>query len=76
MPINLISVMKSLYASEINVEIFSFWDGGWEVKLGDNMNGYKAEKNFYNLDDAAEWLQTEALRQYPDSVFAKATTAD
>lgn len=69
---SLTAVMQALYASEINVEISSFWDGGWDVKLGDQMNGFKVEKNFDNLDDAAPWLIAEAKTAYPNSEFAKA----
>lgn len=36
-------VLARAYKSEINVEISTFWDGGWDVKLGDPMNGYLAE---------------------------------
>lgn len=66
--------MQALYASEINVSISCFWDGGWDVKLGDEMNGFKAERTFENseLDSAGAWLVREAKRAFPDSVFAKA----
>lgn len=69
---NLLAVMLALYASEINIAVSCFWDGGWDVKLGDNMNGFKAEKNFDDLDSAAPWLIDEAKRLYPTSEFAKA----
>lgn len=68
----LTAVMRALYANEINVAISSFWDGGWDVKLGDEMNGFKAESNFDNLDDAASWLIDEAKKAFPRSDFAKA----
>ena len=38
-------VMKNLYDSEINCSINSFWDNHWDVKLGDEMNGFGAEGN-------------------------------
>lgn len=37
------SVMAALYRSEINCSVSSFWDAGWEVRLGDEINGYVAE---------------------------------
>ena len=72
-PLALAAVLRALYASEINVSVSSFWDGGWRVKLGDDWNGFDAEKEFRNdaLDEAASWLVEQALALYPDSVFAK-----
>jgi hypothetical protein len=74
----LTAVLEALYESEINatVCISSFWDDGWKwnIKLGDSMNGFKAEKNFHpdELQCAgAAWLVEEAIKQYPRSEFAK-----
>jgi len=67
------AVLRALYGSEINVSVSSFWDGGWGVRLGDDWNGFDADKEFPNdqLDDAAVWLIEQALVLYPDSVFAR-----
>ncbi len=35
--------LQRIYDSEINVRIGWLWDGGIEVRLGDDMNGYLAE---------------------------------
>lgn len=68
----LIEIMNRLYASEINCEVASFWDGGWQVRLGDYLNGYKAsESGFTSLEDAAKWLNSAARLHYPDSDYAK-----
>ena len=42
----LLSVLCALYASEIKVSIgiSACWDEGWEVKLGNRVNGFVAEK--------------------------------
>lgn len=37
------TVLAGLYRSEINCSISTFWDMGWDVRLGDEMNGWKAE---------------------------------
>jgi hypothetical protein len=37
------SILQRPYDSEINVWVTSFWDGGFYVWLGDEMNGYRAE---------------------------------
>lgn len=69
----LIQLMQALYNSEINCSISCFWDGGWEVKLGDEMNGWRAQKNFDNVDlpNAAQWLVEAARKAYPQSEFVQ-----
>ena len=59
---SLLSVLCALYASEINVSISSSWDVGWKVKLGDSVEGFKAEKDFASaeLDQVALWLSEQA----------------
>lgn len=70
---SLIDVMQALYSSEINVRISCMWDGGWQVSLGDELNGVDATADFENerLGEAAEWLAHNARRLYPRSSFAK-----
>lgn len=70
----LTSTLKALYASEIGVTLSSFPDGGWNVSLGDTVNGFKAEASFRNLDDAGPWLVEMAKAHYPESVFVKGLT--
>jgi hypothetical protein len=41
---DLAAELQKIYDSEINVRINWFWDGGIEVHLGDEMNGYVAEE--------------------------------
>lgn len=65
------NVLQELYDSEINVRIVSFWDDGYSISLGDEMNGFKAEFNTQDWAEAEEWLISEACRIWPDSVFAK-----
>jgi hypothetical protein len=66
------NTLNALYNSEINVEITSFWDDGWTIKIGDAMNGYKTEINTPSLDEnTASWLTRTVCDLYPNSVFAK-----
>ena len=67
----LVAILKALYASEIGVSLSSFPDAGWNVRLGDAVNGFKAEASFRNLDDAGPWLVEMARKHYPESVFVK-----
>lgn len=65
----------ALYASEINCGIQSFWDGGWEVWIGDDMNGRAAGESGLTFSQLPLWLHTTALKLYPDSVYAKGEKA-
>lgn len=70
---DLVLRMAALYNSEINCGVSSFWDGGFDVWIGDDMNGKKAETNFDagDLSKAADWLHDEAMRLFPESDYAK-----
>ena len=69
----LIEVMRKLYASEINCGIQMFYDGGVEVWLGDDRNGIHARGflDIEDLDQAAQWLDEQARKHYPDSQYAR-----
>ena len=62
----LIEAMQKLYATEINCAVASFWDGGFTVSVGDEMNGFKESKTFEpgDLDSAGQWLMEAAARHY------------
>jgi hypothetical protein len=64
------AILNDLYASEINASISWLWDGRIDVKLGDPMNGYKAEDKVSTFAEAAAWLRDQACTHYPDSEFA------
>ena len=49
--------LQRIYDSEINVCISWLWDGGIDVRLGDEMNGYLAEENVSSTGDIVPWLQ-------------------
>lgn len=64
-------VPQRLYDSEINFNISCFWDGGFNAKLGDTINGYYAvgtELETYR--DALVWLDEQARKFYPKSLYA------
>ncbi len=65
-------ILSELKRSEINWSLSYFYDLGYEVKFGDEGNGYKASaQNFDTLIEAIEWLKKQVLIHYPDSHFAK-----
>lgn len=65
------SIMQALTDSEINFAISTFWDGGYDLKLGDEMNGFRAEGNVDTWDEVEPWLTAQAIKHWPDSEFAK-----
>ncbi|KKM25669.1 hypothetical protein LCGC14_1592690 [marine sediment metagenome] len=65
-------ILQELYDSEINFEIFTFWDAGFDWKLGDEMNGYKDGGNADTIDLAMQDLKAAAIKHFPNSTFAKA----
>ena len=69
---DLVEIMQALYRSEINCGVQSFWDGGFTVRLGDDLNGTTASENFEagELGEAGEWLHEQALKHYPSSDYA------
>lgn len=60
-------VMAYLYKHEINTRVECFWDGGFNVFLGDTMNGFRYVENFdvADLKHAADKLMDAAKKFYP-----------
>src|SRR5260370_42326310 len=51
--------LQRIYDSEMNVSISWLWDGGIDVKLGDEMNGYDAEASLLTVPEILPWLQVQ-----------------
>lgn len=75
------AALRTLYRHEINVQIASFWDAGYTVRLGDEDNGFRAEQRFsvgsakwdHPTDDemwdaVAVWLKAQAPVSYPGEI--------
>lgn len=58
-------ILQRLYDSEINFELRTFWDGGFDWKLGDHSNGFKAKGNADTFDEAVADLAKAAVEHYP-----------
>lgn len=63
------SVLRALYACEINCGLSSFWDGGWRVWIGDEMNGRDAQADFDRGEVGliGHWLLEAAAHLYPSA---------
>ncbi len=53
------SIMQRLYDREINAVVYSFWDCGFRMYLGDELNGYRAE------GQCSTWGEVETLARRP-----------
>ena len=63
--------LQRIYDSEINVRISWLWDCGFEVRLGDDVNGFLAEETFAHTAGILPWLQQAISHFYPDSTYAR-----
>ena len=68
---NLGSIIEALHDSEINGSLAWFFDGVWNISLGDDHSGIAAEATVNTPQEAAEWLRANAVGRYPRSGFAK-----
>lgn len=69
-PAKAAAVLQDLYDSEINFAISIFSDAGFGWKLGDELNGYKAEGHVRSLIAAADQLRDAAIKHFPECEFA------
>lgn len=70
-------ILQRLYRSEINWRMSTFWDGGVDVWLGDELNGYQEKACFEiaEINKIPQWLHEQAMKFYPDSEYAKNSIA-
>ena len=67
------SVFQKIYDLKINFSVSSFWCGGFDVKIGDEMNSWKAEGHVRDWNDVAPWLVNKVLELWSDNEFVQAT---
>lgn len=65
-----LATIAAIYDSEINGEISWNWDAGFTAKIGDKMNGYKAEATFESILEAVAWMKERAVSFFPTSSLA------
>ena len=65
------NLFEQLYNSEINLSFSWFWDAGFDIKIGNKMNGFVAEFSDHDLDVCVKWIESKVKEIYPDSKFAK-----
>jgi len=62
-------LFKDLYDSEINVSLSWFWDAGFTVKIGDEVNGFVAQTTVETLLEVQDWLIETVKELYPGSWY-------
>lgn len=67
---DLTSVLRGIYESEIDVTLRSRWDLGWQLQL-EIEDGQVARGVVRSLDEAAVWFHKQVLAHYPDSMYAQ-----
>jgi len=68
-----LGTLSAIASSEINYNIQYFYDAGFTVKLGDELNGFTATSPLCDdFQEVADWLVEQVKIKYPDSDFAKA----
>lgn len=73
---DLAAELQKIYDSEINVRISWLWDGGIDVWLGDDANGYKAQETVNSTAEIVPWLQEAIAHFYPTSTYASSLSPD
>jgi hypothetical protein len=65
-----IRILEDLCTSDIPFSIICLGKAGFDVRLGDEMEGWKEINNFADITEAILWLKGAAIRSYPHSYFA------
>lgn len=63
--------LEYLYSQEQNVELSSFWDAGWKLKLGDTTNGFTDTRAFDSLVEVADYLRQRRITSKPAKDYSK-----
>jgi hypothetical protein len=66
---DLVSVLRQIHQSEIEVTLRSKWDLGWQLEIE---QGQVARGMVASIDEAAAWFHEQVLAHYPDSLYSQA----
>ena len=61
--------LQKIYDSEINIFLSNMWEAGFEVKLGDEINGFDEEGQVRSVAEILPWLQAAIARHYPNRKY-------
>ena len=63
-------ILEDLHTSDIPFSLVCLGNAGFDVRLGNEIEGWKEIKNFTDITEAIDWLKGAAVRSYPRSYFA------
>jgi hypothetical protein len=63
--------MQKMIDAGIRFSISTFWEGGFNIKLGDYRERVEAESVFSTVDQAVSWLMGQIKIRYPESLYAR-----
>jgi hypothetical protein len=63
-------ILEDLATSDIPFSIICLGNAGFDVRLGNEMEGWKEINNFSDITEAILWLKGAAIRNYANSYFA------
>ena len=64
----MIKELEDIQKREINWQISCFYDAGFTVKIGDEMNGFKWEGQYPSLNEAISCLIDKINELYPNTI--------
>jgi hypothetical protein len=73
MQMDLVSVLRRAYQSEIDVTLRSRWDLGWQLEIED---GQVAREIVSSLDEAASWFDRQIIAHFPNSLYSQGTRGE
>ena len=68
---NIVNELKRIGESEINFSISYFYDSCWQVRLGDDLNGFTWEESYGSIERAINKLIQEIIKKFPDSDYIR-----
>lgn len=70
-----LNVFQEIQNSEINFKIDCYWNQGFSVTLGDEMNGFGEEVLVGKFEDVPVVLRTMVIEKYPNSGVVRKWTS-
>jgi hypothetical protein len=67
---DLAAELQKIYDSEINIRIDWLWDGGIDVWLGDELNGFAAHETLRAAAEIVPWFEEAIAHFWPASAYA------
>jgi hypothetical protein len=65
---DLVSILRGMYESEIDASMISRWDMGWELQI----EGGHVARGFVDApEQAAQWFHEQTMIHFPESLYAQ-----